>query len=178
MILKPHAGHAEGEHVGMMHGGHLYELLEATIQCLGKLGISFIFSGDVCLPHRPPHRSNPDPGKQLQQGSQRLQSADVLHQDILFMHHSQDHCTFERTLDWRHAGQQVRLSTTENDWRVQVQARIFGQTPATMRQVLAPKAAALQSLQDSCWPAPTAFDILFSSVSSIAGTLGHTTSVS
>ena len=54
---------------------------------------------------------------------------------------------------------------------MQVQARLFAQTPDTMRQVLAPKAAALQSLQDACWPAASSFDILFSSVSSIAGDL-------
>ena len=55
----------------------------------------------------------------------------------------------------------------------QVQARLFSQTPSTMRQVLAPKAAALESLKNACWPEATAFDILFSSVSSIAGALRH-----
>ena len=47
----------------------------------------------------------------------------------------------------------------------------MGQSPATMRQVIAPKAAAVHAIGRATMLQPAAFTVAFSSVSSIAGKL-------
>ncbi|KAK9803914.1 hypothetical protein WJX72_004698 [[Myrmecia] bisecta] len=56
---------------------------------------------------------------------------------------------------------------------LQVEARLLKQSAQSMRAVIAPKAGALQNLGDRSGAAPLAFNLLFSSVSSIAGFSGH-----
>ncbi len=47
------------------------------------------------------------------------------------------------------------------------------QTPGTMRQVIAPKAAAVENFERSTGAAPMAFSLLCSSVSAVAGYSGQ-----
>lgn len=56
---------------------------------------------------------------------------------------------------------------------MQVEARLPKQTLSTMRQIIAPKLAAVQNCVDSSLRSPIAMSMLFSSVSSIAGNSGH-----
>lgn len=56
---------------------------------------------------------------------------------------------------------------------LQVEARLMKQTPLTMRQVIAPKAGAVQNLSVSTAALPLTFSLMCSSVSSIAGYSGH-----
>jgi hypothetical protein len=52
---------------------------------------------------------------------------------------------------------------------MQVEARLTRQNPRTMREALAPKAAAVQAIGDAAMLYPVASTVGFSSVSSIAG---------
>ena len=56
-------------------------------------------------------------------------------------------------------------------FKVQVQSRLMSQSPGTMRQVIAPKAAAVHAIGQATLLQPAAFAVAFSSVSSIAGEL-------
>lgn len=58
-------------------------------------------------------------------------------------------------------------------YELQVQARLKAQNPHTLRQVFAPKLNAVQKCQAAAPVTPLAVSLLFSSVSSIAGSAGH-----